>query len=313
MPPWCPLGDAGRSRAQAAARRNRGHQRVTTVGTALPYSSRTSLLVACTPGSLSASFANPTPSQTGICHPEDSPPELLSPAQRQLPEASEHPHPARHAPRSAQGKPQAPVRDMVPEGASTLAWLWGRGVRNAHPNAESGGQLELDGRCWTRTREHSIQLSPATSVCPCTARGTCWHTHLCHQRLSPAPRHTPWLPHSPAAAAAPWGAQAQLSAPRPCLCPCLRPACLAHTAGCQGCCPREQSPAAVLGAGRRQLGEERFPSPGTHATVTARNAPGLLNLPSAAPHVPPFRLGPAKYGLTLPGQAGTAEPASAPA
>lgn len=98
MPPWCPLGDAGRSRAQAAARRNRGHQRVTTVGTALPYSSRTSLLVACTPGSLSASFANPTPSQTGICHPEDSPPELLSPAQRQLPEASEHPHPARHAP-----------------------------------------------------------------------------------------------------------------------------------------------------------------------------------------------------------------------
>lgn len=313
MPPWCPLGDAGRSRAQAAARRNRGHQQVTTLGTALPYSSCTSPPAACTPGSLSASLANPTPSQTGICHPEDSPPELLSPAQQQLPEASEHPCPAKHAPRSAQGKPQAPVRDMAPEGAGTLARLWGGGVRNAHPNTESDGQLELDGCCWTRTHEHSIQLSPATSVCPCTARGTRWHTHPCHQRPSLAPRHTPWLPRSPAAAAAPWGAQPQLSAPRPCLRPCLHPACLAHAASCQGCCPREQSPAAVLGAGRRQLGEERFPSPGTHATVAARNAPGLLNLPSAAPHVPPFRLGPAKCGLTLPGQAGAAEPASAPA
>lgn len=287
---------------------------MTTVGTALPYSSHTSLLVACTPGSLSASFANTTPSQTGICHPEDSPPELLSPAQRQLPEASEHPHPARHA-------PPGPPRENPKRRYGTWCqkeparWLgFGDVVSETHtlmPRAV--GSWSSIGRCWTRTHEHSIQLSPATSVCPCTARGTCWHTHLCHQRLSPAPRHTPWLPHSPAAAAAPWGAQAQLSAPRPCLCPCLRPACLAHTAGCQGCCPREQSPAAVLGAGRRQLGEERFPSPGTHATVTARNAPGLLNLPSAAPHVPPFRLGPAKYGLTLPGQAGTAEPASAPA
>lgn len=100
---------------------------------------------------------------------------------------------------------------------------------------------------------------------------------------------------------APRGAQARLSALRP----CLRPAWPAHapTPGRQGCCPRE---------GRRQLREEQFPSPGGHATIAARDALGLLNLPSAAPHVPPFRPGLAKRSLTLPGQAGAAGPGSAP-
>lgn len=72
---------------------------VTTLGRALPYSSRTSLPAARTSGSLSTSLANPTPPQIGVCQQGDSPPELQSPALLQLPEASEHPRPARHAPR----------------------------------------------------------------------------------------------------------------------------------------------------------------------------------------------------------------------
>lgn len=168
-----------------------------------------------------------------------------------------------------------------------------------------------------KDNEHSIQLSPKHLP----ACGMPWHTHTYYKCPSPVPRHTPLLLHSPSAGgAAPGGAQTQLSTLYPApvgdvFMPGTRlcSAWPAHTHRLAGthCRPRAQPPAGILCTGGRQPvlppGEERLPP----ATVTAWDAPRLLNLPSAAPHVPPFRLGLAKCSLTPPRQAGAAEPESA--
>lgn len=100
------------------------------------------------------------------------------------------------------------------------------------------------------------------------------------------PRRTPPFAPAQPSAAAPRGAQTELSAP----CPCLHTGARGH------------------GRHRQEVAQGGTISV-TRCSRHSRSpdyASGLLNLPSAAPHVPPFRPGPAERGLTLPGKAGAA-------
>lgn len=115
--------------------------------------------------------------------------------------------------------------------------------------------------------------------------------HPCPRHQCPAliPRHMPLLPHSPAAA---HSAHAECFTPLPTWPTGLWPAGRATT-------HRTAMLPHILCVSGRQLEQEQFPSLGTHAMSGCSED---LNLPSAAPCVPPFRPGLADWGLTLPGQ-----------
>lgn len=134
---------------------------------------------------------------------------------------------------------QASGWDMAPEGAGIPARFWGTAVGNAHPKHQEQ---------WAARPQLPLMDEDSRGQHPAVPSNIC--LTLPHRVPIPG-THFPLLLHSPAAAAA-RGAQAELSAP----CPCLRAAWLAHV--------------PTGGTGRRQLGEERFPSPGAHATVTAQ-------------------------------------------
>lgn len=155
-------------------------------------------------------------------------------------------------------------------------------------NAKSCGQPDPNGCQMKRTHKHRFWLSPATSACHA------WHTWapLC---MSPVPNSgtqahasAPTQPSSSSWCTSP----AECSVSLPIWPTGLRPAGRATTHGA-AMLPH------ILCVSGRQLEEEQFPSPGAH---TMSGCSGDLNLPSAAPHVPPFRPGLADWGLTLPEQ-----------
>lgn len=213
LPPWCPLGDAGCSQAQAAAgeAENGGTGQHTGHGTALllsPHSPAGSPSVtAQTPAHARAARATES---------EGSPPQPRSPAPQRGPGAGGRPA----------WQSTLPVRPERSACAKRQDGMRRQGPARWH-TTNSSGQPDPEVRWRTRT-------ASAAPRCP---------RHICWPAARPA---HPWVPipgtrthlHSPAAAR---GAGARVSSRVPA---CTLPAW-------QSCCPRAQRPAAALCAGGR--------------------------------------------------------------